>query len=66
MLYNLLILAPDQKTVLFSQQLLSNFRYKKQPFSIFLKKLRAIFLDNLEQLVESPNQGYGASIALKN
>ena len=32
----------------------------------FFKKLKETFLENLEQLVENPNQGYRARIELKN
>ena len=56
LLYNLHILAPSQKSFCFFEQLMSNFRYKKQLLSKFLRDYRKRF-GNLEQLVESPKYG---------
>ena len=57
LLYKLHILASNQKKFLFFfEQLLSNFRYKKQLLFVFWKTFWEVtgnFLKNLEQLVES-------------
>ena len=67
-------LAPDQKRFCFSEQILSSFRYKKHflfffsaTFKLFFfQEIKGNFLENLEQLVENPNQGYRARTELKN
>ena len=56
---NLHILASDQKSFCFCKQLLSNFRHKKQLLIVFIilsnvSEILGNFIENLEQLVESP------------